>query len=104
MASDFEFQIRYWGATGSLAAPLTPQAVEDKVIGSLQRLLRAGALQGVTAETPVGELRELLARHVPYWQRATYGGHTTCIEIRTPESLFLLDAGSGVRLLGRDLM
>lgn len=104
MASEFEFEIRYWGATGSLAAPLSPEAVEDKVIGSLQCLLRAGALEGVPPDAGAEPLRKLLARHVPYWQRATYGGHTTCIEVRTPDDLFILDAGSGARLLGRELL
>lgn len=29
-----------------------------------------------------------------------YGGNTSCVEVRTPEARFILDAGSGIRELG----
>ena len=32
-----------------------------------------------------------------------YGGNTSCIELRTPEQIIILDAGTGLRLLGRQL-
>ncbi len=32
-----------------------------------------------------------------------YGGNTTCLEIRAGEQILILDAGTGLRLLGRDL-
>ena len=35
--------------------------------------------------------------------RSTYGGNTSCVEIRTEQSLFIVDAGSGLRELGSDL-
>ena len=103
MASDFEFQIRYWGVTGTFATPLTPQAVEDKVVGAVQALLENGEQDVLSRGLSEAELRELLGRHVPYWQRTTYGGNTTCIEVQTAESFFILDMGSGARELGRDL-
>lgn len=33
-----------------------------------------------------------------------YGGNTSCLEIRFEDQLFILDAGSGIRLLGDDLL
>ena len=33
-----------------------------------------------------------------------YGGNTPCVEVRTGEGIVILDAGSGVRELGRSLM
>ena len=33
-----------------------------------------------------------------------YGGNTSCVEVRFGEQLLILDAGSGIRLLGQDLM
>ncbi|MDR1468281.1 MAG: MBL fold metallo-hydrolase [Spirochaetaceae bacterium] len=33
-----------------------------------------------------------------------YGGHTTCVEIRAGERLIIVDAGSGIRSLGKSLM
>jgi len=33
-----------------------------------------------------------------------YGGNTSCVEVRFGEQLLILDAGSGIRLLGQDLI
>lgn len=37
------------------------------------------------------------------WTRV-YGGNTPCVEIRFDDSIFICDAGSGIRELGKDLM
>ncbi|MDR0639574.1 MAG: MBL fold metallo-hydrolase [Spirochaetaceae bacterium] len=36
--------------------------------------------------------------------KAVYGGHTTCIEIRADERLLIVDAGSGIRNLGNSIL
>ncbi len=43
---------------------------------------------------------------IPTPGRATYryGGNTSCVEIRTDDSLFICDGGTGLRELGVDLM
>jgi phosphoribosyl 1,2-cyclic phosphodiesterase len=33
-----------------------------------------------------------------------YGGNTSCVEVRSNDGLFILDAGTGIRRLGSDLM
>jgi len=33
-----------------------------------------------------------------------YGGNTTCVEVRTGEDIIILDAGTGLRLLGQSLL
>lgn len=33
-----------------------------------------------------------------------YGGNTACVELRHKDNLFILDAGSGLRLLGKELL
>ena len=33
-----------------------------------------------------------------------FGGNTSCVEVRTDTSLFILDAGTGIRRLGSDLL
>jgi phosphoribosyl 1,2-cyclic phosphodiesterase/CheY-like chemotaxis protein len=40
---------------------------------------------------------------VPGPSTVRYGGNTTCIEVRTDGEIIILDAGSGLRLLGQDL-
>ena len=53
--------------------------------------------------------------HVRFWgvrgstptpQRANlrYGGNTSCVELRTREGIFILDCGTGLRVLGHALM
>ncbi|MCX8029016.1 MAG: MBL fold metallo-hydrolase [Brevinematales bacterium] len=37
---------------------------------------------------------------VPGLHTAVYGGNTSCIEIKNGEDIFVIDAGSGIRLLG----
>src|SRR5580765_3804284 len=35
---------------------------------------------------------------------ARYGGNTSCVEVRCGDQLFIFDGGSGLRLLGNELM
>ena len=44
-----------------------------------------------------------LEEHLPFHLRSSYGGNTTCVEVRTPDALLVLDCGSGFRELGVDL-
>lgn len=37
------------------------------------------------------------------WTRV-YGGNTSCVEVRFDETLFICDAGSGIRELGKDII
>jgi phosphoribosyl 1,2-cyclic phosphodiesterase len=37
------------------------------------------------------------------WTRV-YGGNTSCVEVRFDETLFICDAGSGIRELGKDIV
>ncbi|MEN2998471.1 MAG: MBL fold metallo-hydrolase [Brevinematia bacterium] len=40
---------------------------------------------------------------VPGLTTAVYGGNTSCIEIRNDETIFIIDAGSGIRALGEKI-
>jgi ribonuclease BN (tRNA processing enzyme) len=65
-------------------------------------LHQLGKLQEVCAGTTTDdELIGRIASLVPCEQRLVYGGNTTCLEIRTPETLFLVDAGSGLQAWAR---
>lgn len=41
---------------------------------------------------------------LPPTQRGTVGGNTACVEVTTPEHNIIIDAGSGLRLLGNELI
>lgn len=100
-----DFQIRYWGVTGSFANPLAPDQVTAKIAGCLEYLQTHGKLSELLdLKLDRQELVDYLATFVPLHVRSSYGGNTTCIEVLTPESLMILDAGSGLRNLGADLV
>ena len=40
----------------------------------------------------------------PGWQTRRFGGNTSCVEIRVDDSLFICDAGTGIRELGVHLL
>jgi phosphoribosyl 1,2-cyclic phosphodiesterase len=103
MTAEPTFTITYWGITGTLTSPLLPQEVTAKIIASIEDLLMRGRLDGLQ---PGPELRAALAREIealPFHLRSTYGGNTTCVEIKTPDEVLILDCGSGFRELGRAL-
>lgn len=100
-----DFTIRYWGVTGSFSNPLTPDQITEKIAGCILHLRDSGMLDSVVdSQMNESELIDFLVSKVPLPVRSSYGGNTTCIEILTPESLIILDAGSGLRNLGADLV
>jgi phosphoribosyl 1,2-cyclic phosphodiesterase len=87
--------VKFWGVRGSIPAPLSPALVEQK----MHRLMRAAFDAGVTAET----LDAWLAAQ-PRHAASTYGGNTSCVEVRAGGKLVILDMGSGLRELGNSLI
>ncbi|MFH1007881.1 MAG: MBL fold metallo-hydrolase [Candidatus Latescibacterota bacterium] len=89
-------EITFWGARGSIPDPLNAEQVMERVTGAV-----AGA-DGVDCSD-----REAVRAYVatlPFCRRATFGGNTACVEVRSGEDFLILDAGSGIRLLGKKLM
>ena len=87
-------RIRLWGVRGSLATPMTSAQVRDK----------ARAL--LTAATPADLASpESIEAYLDGSDHAwTYGGNTSCVEVAFADQVFVLDAGTGARLLGGSLM
>ncbi len=104
MSRTAEFSVRYWGTRGSFATPLVPAEVTDKIARVLSHLVKQGTLDAaVTRSMSVDQIRELVEREIPFADRSTYGGNTTCIAVDTPDGLIIVDAGSGLAELGADL-
>jgi ribonuclease BN (tRNA processing enzyme) len=99
------FEITYWGATGTMPAPLLPAQVTAKLTEGISRLVEQGALNGLAPGPGLrAAIREIVIRELPFHLRSTYGGNTTCIEIMTPDGLIIFDCGSGFRELGHALL
>ena len=89
-------KIRIWGARGSIPAPLSSQEIEDKI---------AQAIYGLTdIDTHDPEAIRAYIRDLPPLIRGTAGGNTSCIEIQAGDETIIIDAGSGLRHLGLELM
>lgn len=85
--------IKFWGVRGSLPTPLTPEQIKSKISAVVQR---------ITAEDIASiDSRERFLSTLPEWIYGTVGGNTACVEIRNNNSTFILDAGTGIRLLGK---
>ncbi len=102
MVDAFEFELTYWGTTGTFTRSLRPGEVTDKIVESLRLLSSTGQLTKLESASDT-QLRQILQAKVPFWIRSTYGGNTSCIEVRTPDALLIVDAGSGLRDLGIQL-
>jgi predicted ATPase/phosphoribosyl 1,2-cyclic phosphodiesterase/anti-anti-sigma regulatory factor len=97
-------KIKIWGARGSIPSPLTSQALREKMVAVLE-----GA-RGVDLYDPMA-IRAYLDRLHPLVV-GTAGGNTSCVQILadtppeqgTREQIIILDAGTGIRALGQELM
>jgi len=89
-------KVKFWGARGSIPTPISPTIIEGKIRQALH-----GA-KGVDLSTD--EAIERYLQRLPPFIRTTIGGNTPCVEIRAGDQLLILDAGSGLRVLGVELL
>ncbi len=88
--------IKFWGARGSIPTPLSSDEVRQKI----RQALEGAAGLDLTDEATLNRYLDRL----PFTIRGTTGGNTPCLEIRSGDQLLIVDAGSGMRPLGYDLM
>ncbi len=89
-------RIKYYGVRGSLPTPIHPRAFEKRVKQVVALIVKNNAGRGLT-------LKEIFNK-LPLHLKSTYGGNTPCIFLQIGNSNIILDAGSGIRNLGIDLM
>ena len=89
-------KVRIWGARGSIPSPLKPDEVREKIRYAILNLPDIDVKNPAAVETYLDQLSPL--------HTGTAGGNTTCVEIQTGQETFIIDAGSGLRELGRELM
>jgi phosphoribosyl 1,2-cyclic phosphodiesterase len=89
-------RIKFWGTRGSIPTPITNDVVKNKI---RQALLGAAGLDLAHADV----LTHYLERLSPVIS-GTVGGDTPCIEVQSGDQVLILDAGSGLRRLGLDLL
>ena len=89
-------KIRFWGVRGSLATPSSNADLKEKITAALELGIQAG----LSDTEDVANFFETLPPHI----RQTAGGNTTCVEIMADDTCLIMDAGTGLRSLGIDLM
>jgi len=90
-------EIKLWGVRGSIPSPPDNQNFR----GKLHQILAQS--RGVELETPdqIDRYIDALPEHLQYY----YGGDTTCITVDAGgDNFFIIDAGTGIRRLGYELM
>jgi len=88
--------VKIWGARGSLPAPMTPVALEKKMLDCFQLFLE-GPHKDRT------DLHKFFADQ-PQHVLGGYGGNTLCVEVKRDDHRLIIDGGSGIRQLGYELM
>lgn len=89
-------RVKIWGARGSLPAPKTPQQVEERIRNSLELFFDSGFERKTDIDAFLSQ------QSPPFF--GGFGGNTPCVEIQTTHAQIAIDGGSGLRLLGYELM
>ena len=86
--------IRFWGTRGSIPVALTVEGLRRKLVAALRGA--SGRRFGSDAEI------EAYVDGLAFRDGATFGGHTSCVEIVTGGPDFVIcDLGTGVRPFGQ---
>lgn len=89
-------KVRFWGVRGSVPSPITPDEIRRKIASVVQRI------RPEDLESPLA--RERFLADLPPWLFGTYGGNSSCIEVRLSDnSCIIIDGGSGIRELAASL-
>lgn len=97
-------KVKFHGVRGSVPSPLTPAQVEAKIVDALQYFAINSQELGKLGSK--AEIEKYLRNEFTFAQRSTFGGNTTCVEVRVGQGnkLIVLDMGTGIRELGMSLM
>lgn len=90
-------KVKFWGVRGSTPSPVRGYTIREKV----KRILTLARPADILDE----ESLEAFLKSLPFSLTQTYGGNTTCLEVRSDHNdLIIVDAGTGIRDLGNLLM
>lgn len=88
--------IKLYGVRGSLPAPLLNRDLRSR----LREILRLAIERQLNSVDRIDPFLDDLPDYLGF----TTGGDTTCITVRRNEELFIVDAGTGLRVLGDELL
>src|SRR5262245_14623347 len=88
--------VKFWGTRGSIPVSLSAPAIKQKIRRALEGSVGLNLVDPLVLDHYLDRL--------PFTIQSTTGGNTTCLELRSGDQLLIVDAGSGLRLLGLDLL
>ncbi len=86
-------KVKFWGVRGSIPTPLTLEDVEEKIVKAV------ASYQNLSCATSFDKFFKKYKEKGP----STYGGNTSCVEVRYGNHIFALDMGTGLRSFGNSL-
>ena len=87
-------RVRFWGTRGSLPIALTVAGVREKLVAAL----RDASGRSFESDQDI----EQFVHDLPFEIGATFGGHTSCVELVTGGADYVAcDLGSGLRPFGQ---
>jgi phosphoribosyl 1,2-cyclic phosphodiesterase len=90
-------KVKFWGVRGSIPTPHTESQVRDKLFKALMRATPADIVSDESVNRFINTL--------PMSVRGAYGGNSTCLQVKPDNGeLIIIDCGTGIRNLGRELM
>jgi len=90
-------KVKFWGVRGSIGSPVKGHSIREKV----RRILQYASPADILDDDAI----ERFLKALPFSLLQTYGGNTTCLEIRTGKNeLVIVDAGTGIRELGMKML
>ena len=91
-------KVHFKGTRGSIPTAPDASAVSEKVVSALL----AARGKDLRSES---QIREFVAKVLPFHIGSSFGGHTPCVRVDTGSDDWLIfDGGSGLRVLGNEIM
>lgn len=90
-------KVKFWGVRGSVPSAIKGISIRNKI----KKILTLAKPSDLLDENSI----ENFINSLPFSLTHTFGGNTTCLEIRTENNeLIIIDAGTGIRELGNVLL
>ncbi len=86
-----------WGGRGSLPASMRAETVRYKIY----RAIEAAEKYKFKSKS---EIEQFIDTHLPFSVWGSYGGNTSCVEIRDGKEYLLCDCGTGLRDFGNHVL
>lgn len=92
--------ITFWGVRGSIPTPMDSGGFQKKLSGIVAHLQQQRIDWGVDGKG----LADRIMERLPSLLKTAVGGNTSCVSAFSGADVIIFDAGTGIRLLGENLM